>query len=250
MPNPIDSPEYWIEEFEPTSAELDALYAHALETMLPTTVEALASRLITARAERALAARQAASKGAGALYSPADRYEKGQKLVFPALDGAAGTVKGVRAGTNPSYGDYQVIQVSMDDTVREFAAGIGWEHSLLRAESTIEPEELAERYAPVIAPTLRERLTRDSEWRSLGDRWILRALLPEVNAGHLNLAEAIIMLAGEAVTIDHILAELDLPKSTPAETRALAVEAALEADDRFRNVGAFESPLWALTSQG
>lgn len=249
MPNPIDSPEYWIEDFEPTSAELDALYARALETMLPTTVEALASDLIIARAERAMAARRAVSKGAGALYVPSNRFEKGQKVVFPALEGASGTVTSVRAGTNPAYGAYDVIQVAIDDDTREFAAGITWEHVLMQAESAYDPEELAERYAPVIAPTLRERLTRDSEWQSLGERWILRALLPDINTGHLNLAEAIIMLAGEPVTVDHILSELDLGKSTPVETRALAVEAALEADDRFRNVGAFESPLWALATQ-
>ncbi len=249
MPNPIDSPEYWIEDFEPTSAELDALYARALETMLPTTVEALASDLIIARADRAIAARRAVGKGAGAVYEPSSRYEKGQKLVFPALDGAAGTVKSVRAGTNPEYGDYQVIQVAIDNDTREFAAGITWDHMLMQAESAYKPDELAKRYAPVIAPTLRERLTRDSEWQSLGERWILRALLPDINAGHLNLAEAIIMLAGEPVAVDNILSELDLGKSIPASTRALAVEAALEADDRFRNVGAFESPLWALATQ-
>lgn len=249
MPNPIDSPEYWIEDFEPASAEFDALYAHALETRRPTTIEALAERLIIERAERAREALRAASKGAGAVYMPANRYEKGQKLVFPALDGAAGTVSAVRAGTNPSYGDYQVIEVAMDKDTREFAAGISWDHALMRAESSYEPDELAERYAPVIVPKLRERLARDSEWQSFGEHWILKALMPEINTGHLNLAEAIIMLAGEPVTVDHILGELDLGKSIPEETRVIAVEAALESDPRFRNVGAFESPLWALTSQ-
>ena len=249
MPNAIDSPEYWIEDFEPTSAELDALYARALETTRPTSVEDLAAALIMARADRALAARRAASKGDGIVYVPSNRYEKGQKLVFPALDGATGKVKTVRPGTNPEYGAYEVIGVEIEKTAREFAAGITWDHSLMQAESAFDPDELAERYAPVIAPKLRERLTRDSEWKSFGEQWILKALLPEINAGHLNLSEAIIMLAGEPVTVNHILGELDLGESTPEETRALAVEAALEGDDRFRNVGAFESPLWALTSQ-
>ena len=50
MPNRIDSPEYWIEDFRPTADELEALYGHALETMMPFDIEELAAVLVRQRA--------------------------------------------------------------------------------------------------------------------------------------------------------------------------------------------------------
>jgi hypothetical protein len=82
-----------------------------------------------------------------------------------------------------------------------------------------------------------------------GDRWILKALLPEIHAGHRNLAEAIIMLGGEPLPAEQILPELELDEAIPDETQAMALEIALAEDERFRNVGALESPLWTLTTQ-
>ena len=82
-----------------------------------------------------------------------------------------------------------------------------------------------------------------------GDRWILRALLPELNQGHRNLAEAVIMLAGEPLPASLILNDLDLDPNVPTETRAVALEMALARDERFRNVGALEAPLWTLRQQ-
>ena len=103
--------------------------------------------------------------------------------------------------------------------------------------------------SPMIAAQMVARLVEDPDWLSYGDRWILRALLPEVNLGHRNLAEAIIMLAGEPLPAEQILGDLDFDKQLPAETRAIALEMALSKDERFRNVGALEAPLWTLKSQ-
>lgn len=249
MSTRIDSPEYWIESFEPTRAEIDALQNFVLETMQPIAVETLASRLIHDRVDRAMAARRASAGGKGVPYVPSNRYEKGQTLVFGMLEGAAAKVKAVRPGDNDLYGVYEVLTVDIDGRTREFASGIGFDHELTRSEVELDADEIAGRYAPVIAPRLREVLDRNDDWVHYGDRWVLRAVLPQVNAGHRNLAEAIVMLAGEPTPAGRLLEEIELDASVPAEARMLALELALDEDERFRNVGALESPLWALETQ-
>ena len=249
MANRIDSPEYWIESFEPTRVELDDLAHHVLEVARPMTLDALASRLVRARVERAMASQRASRSGAGLPYSPVDRYEKGQTLVFGALDGAVGKVTSVRPGNNAAYGAYEVIRVALPGGEREFASGITYDHELAREAIEVDADEIAARFAPVIAPNLREHLAKNADWAGYGDRWVVRAVLPEVNAGHRNLAEAIIMLAGEALPARKLLDEIELDASVPEETRLLAVEFALAEDERFRNVGALESPLWTLATQ-
>ena len=242
----IDTPEYWIEGFNPTSADLDAVYGHVIETMRPLEIEALAAVVVQHRVDKVLESHRAHAKTDGVVYQPTDRYDAGQKLVFPLHDGAVGVVAAVRPGSNPAYGTYDVIRVKFGRVEHEFAAGLTWDHPLTQVNADLDPAALVERYAPVIAPQLAAQLGRDSEWLCYGDRWFVRSLLPEVNAGHRNLAEAIIMLAGEPLPAEQLLKDLDLDESIPLETRALAVEMALAADPRFRNVGALESPLWIL----
>lgn len=250
MPKPIDSPEYWIESYSPSDKEFDWLYERVLEAGRPFEIEVLAAELVRSHVERANEARRTSRKSDGAVYEPSERYKVGQKLVFPALDGAEGVVESVRDGNNPEYGKYKVMTVDMGNGEREFAMGLEWEHTLSQAVAEADPEAVSERFAPLVAPQLATELGADDEWLCYGDRWILRALLPEINAGHRNLAEAILMLGGEPLPAEQILPELDLDDDLPAETRAMALEVSLAQDDRFRNVGALESPLWALASQG
>ena len=101
MPNRIDSAEYWIEDFEPSGDDLEALYAHMLDVLQPATMVALAATVVRRRVAAALAAQAVNTKGDGAVYMPVNRFEVGQKLVFPALGGVNGKVEAVRPGNNP-----------------------------------------------------------------------------------------------------------------------------------------------------
>lgn len=249
MLNPIDSPEYWIENFKPSAADMDVLYEHVLDAGHPFLVEELAKVLVSHHVRQAVARRTAGKSAAGLAYAPADRYEPKQKLVFPALNGVDGVVERVRPGNNPEYGEYDVIQVNIAGVLREFAAGLTWQHPLMAVDPNADPDALAERYGAVVAPGLAALLATDKDWLRRGDRWILRALLPVISPGQLNLAEAVIMLAGEPLPGDQILRELDVDTSVPVETRVLALDTTLASDDRFRNVGAVESPLWTVTAQ-
>jgi hypothetical protein len=246
MVSRIDTPEYWIDEFKPTDRELETLYENVLETMRPQEIETLAAVLVRDRVSRLLQSRRTRATGATVLYRPTDRFELGQKLLLPALDGAEGVVVGMREGNNPGYGPYEVIALDIGGARREFAAGITFAHHLTQTEADVDPDAVVRTFAPVVAPGLAARLASDKEWLVAGHRWVLRALLPKINAGHRNLAEAIVMLAGEPLPSEQILTDLDLDNTVPIETRALALDIALADDDRFRNVGAIESPLWTL----
>lgn len=249
MLNPIDSPEYWIENFKPSAGDLDVLYEYVLDAGRPFAITELAEEMVRHHVRQAVARRTVSKSASGLVYAPADRFEVKQKLVFPALDGAEGVVSGVRPGNNPEYGEYEVIQVTLGGVLREFAAGLTWQHPLMAVDPNADPDALARRYGAVVAPGLAALLAADKDWLRRGDSWILRALLPRISPGQLNLAEAVIMLAGEPLPGDQILRELDVDASVPLATRALALDTALSADDRFRNVGAVEAPLWTVTAQ-
>lgn len=246
MPSRIDSPEYWIHEFKPTDAELEGLYGHVLETMRPIEIEELSTVLVRKRVDRIMQSRRVKGSARAAVYRPTDRFERGQHLVFPALEGAEAAVMDVRRGNNSTYGDYEVIAVDLAGERREFAAGIAFEHHLTQADVQIDPDAVVATFSPLVAPRLATRLAADKEWLAFGHRWVLRALLPTVNAGHRNIAEAVVMLTGEPLPASQIVTELDLDETIPLETRALALDIALATDGRFRNVGAHEAPLWTL----
>jgi hypothetical protein len=57
------------------------------------------------------------------------------------------------------------------------------------------------------------------------------------------------MLADGPLSSGEFLPELDFAGDAPEETREFALVLALSRDARFRNVGALEAPLWALSSQ-
>ncbi len=245
MPKPIDTPEYWLESFTPTSHELDHVYERVLEAGRPAELEQLARELIRYHVDRITQAHRASASG-GVLYRPADRYTVGQKVVFPILEGAVGTVDRVRPGNNPHYGPYEVIRVKLPGGSREFAAGLQTEHALNQQLGEVDPEAIAERFADLVTHQLREILGADAEWVSQGDRWVIRALLPEINMGHCNLAEAVLLLSGNPLPASEILPELGVDESAPLEAWSMALDLALAADDRFRNVGTIDAPLWAL----
>lgn len=244
----INTPEYWIESFKPSGDDFDRLVESVISAGRPLSLSVLSQHVVRHRVMAVVEARQRLKKVTGTVYQPADRYEVGQKLVFPALEGATGVVGAVREGNNPAYGKYAVIGVDFGASRREFASGLTWDHPLGRDDADLDPDVLVERYAPVVAPQLAVRLGKDADWVALGERWFLRSLLPAVNDGHRNLAEAIIMLAGEPLPVETLLRDVDLDDAVPLETRMFALELAMAGDARFRNVGAIESPLWALTA--
>lgn len=249
MTHSIDTLEYWVEDFKPSSDELEDLYAHVLEAGRPMDLEELAAHLIRLRVGGLMQAQAKARRADGQVYNPSDRFEVGQKLVFPALDGLVGTVKKIRPGNNPAYGDYEVAEVKTKAGTRSMAAALAVAHTLAAPRVDAEPDAVADRHAAIVAPSLATILASDSDWVHLGDSWTLKGLLPEVTAGHLNLAEAVIMLADQPLSTADLLPELELGGDTAPEVVELALALSLGSNRRFRNVGALDTPLWTLAAR-
>ena len=248
---PIETEEFWREEFEITEDDLEYLYAYFLETGIPHTTEELVRLIIQRRVEQAEQSRQTRLAAEGTVYQPRESYEVGQRLVFPALGpDVVGEVVGIRPGENPEYGDFKVIQVAIEGNgVREFAAEFPLPHVLNAEEKPIDVEQLYQDYGDLVRDALLSVLNEHPEYVRYGDEWLLKGLLAEVHVGHLNIAEAMIVIAGEPLPTERFLEEIELPEDIPLETQLFSLNRALSEDKRFTNVGAISKPLWALAYQ-
>ncbi|MFQ5856604.1 MAG: hypothetical protein ACE5LU_13285 [Anaerolineae bacterium] len=248
---PIETVEFWQEEFEVSEQDLESLYEQFIEDEIARTTEQLTRLLIERRTRQAEHARQAQMQSEGTAYQPKETYEIGQRLVFLALgDNVAGEVVGIREGRNPEYGGFMVIRVRLEgDGIREFASEFPEPHILNIEDKPASVDDLYHQFGDIVREQLLEVLSENPEFVRYGDEWILKGLLPEVHVGHRNIAEAMIVVAGEALPTERLLEEIELSEDTPLETRKLALNQALDEDGRFINVGAISEPLWALAYQ-
>jgi hypothetical protein len=244
---------YWSEGFEIEESDLDYLYNLLLEEETPLSTAEMALAIIERRVEREAQAARRREQGT-TLYLPKETYTTGQQLVFPALDYSAGTVVGVRPGRNPELGEFDVLQVDFGEgrPIREFAARLA-SHKLNEAQEKRAmgepkaPEDLNAVYGAHIAQALDARLAANPEIVRLAGRWFPRALLATVNIGHLNLAEAVLDMAGGGpLPTDDLLKETGLPNNINPRLQAFSLNYALQEDARFDEVGPSGQVLWYL----
>ncbi len=247
---------YWRDEFQITPDDLDVVSGVILDAGEPVSLGALATAVISRRLdnERTSVASQAAS---GDLYQPKNTYDVGQTLVFSALDHTTAEVIGVREGQNPKYGAFQVIRVAFEDgSEREYAAACDIPHPLNRpaeelmlgGDPDLSDAEVIAAYDAYVGSGLLAVLDTSEDYVRFSDRWFLKELLPEINVGHMNLAEAAIYLSARPMSSEEILNQVSLDVAASEEALLFAMNRALANDDRFDNVGAPEDPLWYLLS--
>lgn len=249
------SPAYWGDEFRVTPEDLQHLSTLLVEEELPRSAEELGRALVLhrCRQEEALIER-ALSKGTP--YQPKRSYEIGEQVVFPALGYRAAEVVGSRPGHNPEYGTFQVIQAKFEDgRKREFASELTVDHLLNReaqavaAEGTDHrtPEELAALYGPQVGSVLEKHLESEPDFVRLAGRWFRSDLLVEVHVGHLNLAEAVLDVAGGGPSpTEALLGDLELPEEITPQLRTFSLNYSLQEDERFDEVGPAGEVLWFL----
>ncbi len=238
-----------------TNADVEHLYGFLLERGTPATSRELTAHLIEwrVREEEKKLAELAARRAP--LYQPKQSYEVGQTLLFTALENREGEVKKIRAGDNPRLGEFKVIQIEFADEPkpREFAAEFAMPHPLNedRARSAeslgMTPEQAVAQYGESVRAALVQRLGADKEFVYVGDEWFLKGLLPEIHAGYMNLAEAAIEQAGDAVRTSDLLRVLELPQTAKKPAALFALAAALANDERFEDVGPTGEARWYLT---
>jgi len=245
---------YW-QHFGLVEEDLDRIFNYLVEAKQPVPTETLARLVMEGRVkEEEHRLEEVLSRGK--LYRPKEQYDVGDIVVFPALDYAVGTVVGKRAGHNPAYREFQVIQVQLEgeSRPREFAAGLEVPHRLNEngggrptAGGRLSVDELFEKYGHIVIKALaRDLAQRDDDFVYLESGWFLRDSLAEVHVGHLNIAEAVIDLRGEPLTLDEILPDLELPEEIPLEIQRLSLQYALRQDDRYVSLDVNGEIRWYL----
>ncbi len=249
----------WAGKFTITDSDFDYLTNLLLERETPLSLEDLALALVTKRmGDEAEAVRQKYDNIR--VYRPADVYQVGDKLIFPALDYATGVIESVREGCNPEAGAFNVISVSFDDEPgrqREFASGLASAHKLNEIDPSSvvlpgieesEPSEVFNRNRETILKLLYERLTQSDELVVIAKKWFPRSLILDVNEGYLNLAEAVLDLAGGGpLPTESILEQIGGIGSAPQALQVFSMNYALAHDQRFDEVGPTGQVLWYLT---
>ena len=249
---------YWQEEFAISDDDLEYLHQLVIAEGTPVPTETLVAALMTNRCQKEIDVIRA-DLDKGAMYQPKDRYEIGQVLLLPAFNFAAATVTDSRPGYDPAHGNYEVIKVRFENSgdVREFASGLTSPHALDRDDGDdglgflrelVQPEVLVSEHGDVVATRLRELLSDPDlsgaiEYRS---RWVVKEMMADIHVGHLNIAEAAIDVAGVPSTTDQLLKDLDLPAEIDPSVQQFSLNAALDADERFDDVGWDGHVVWYL----
>ena len=243
---------YW-ESFALQEEDLDYLYNRLIELETPLTSQELMRLIVEQRIEREKQALENRAPAEGKLYAPKGHYEIGDTLVFPALNWQKGQVTQVRPGNNPELPPFEVLEVEIEkEGKRQFAAGVQ-EHILNQplkvntADPNLNPGQVMEKYGLELTQKLEAMLENNPEIVRIAGRWFPRALLVDINIGHLNLAEAVLDMAGGGpLPARALVDQIELPTDVNPKLTEFSLNLALQEDERFDEVGPSGEVLWFL----
>lgn len=244
--------DYW-ETFELQEEDVESIYNYLLEVETPLTPNELVEALIKERIRREVEAFEEQQTSAGEIYLPKNSFTLNQKLIFPALGWKHGEVIGMRPGRNPGIPNFNVIEVKLENgEEREFACGV--ENHMLnnppelsQISELITPGFVLAEYGDQMVETLEQGLFAHEDFVRIAGRWFPRALLVDVNQGHLNLAEAVLdVAAGGPLPTESLLEQVELPSSVNPKLVEFSLDLGLEEDPRFDEVGPAGEVLWFL----
>ncbi|MFN2198089.1 MAG: hypothetical protein ACK2UW_18360 [Anaerolineales bacterium] len=244
--------DYW-QTFQLDTEDVEFIYQHLLEVETPLTSEELLPVLVEERIRREVEALEKQRVAGGQIYLPKEKFDIGQKLVFPALGWQKGEVLGARPGKNPDVAAFDVISVLMENgEEHEFASGFE-EHLLNNPAEVIYEDEIMnaayvlEVYHDELLKSLDVDLEQNADFVKIAGRWFPLALLMDINVGHLNLAEAVLdMNGGGPMTTNSILEQVEIETSENDKLVEFSFDFALEQDERFDEVGPAGKILWYL----
>jgi hypothetical protein len=249
---PANPSQLWGETFKINDSDIEFINNLLLEEGAPMESERLAVAIIRERVQSD-AKRRAKLSPEDTIYLPRLAYQAGQQLVFPMLSFARGSVISVRPGENPQAGPFDVIRVQMDGAEREFASRLE-NHRIntipletLMGASEQSPEQIFADHSAAMLGVLEDRLSKSPEIAKIADRWFPHSLLVEISHGHLNLAEAVLDVAGGGpLPTSALLEHLELPANVDPRLAAFSLEFALYQDERFEEVGPAGEMAWFL----
>ncbi|HOT91637.1 MAG TPA: hypothetical protein PLJ78_04920 [Anaerolineae bacterium] len=250
MSSTVQNDQYW-EQFSILPGDIEHIINYLVETERPQMLDQLAQELIQAR-HRQMVALIENTLSQGRIYRPGESYSVGERLIFPHLNNLLGEVIAVRPGHNPEYEAFSVITVrTTNGAVREFVADLRREHPLNTAtyvpSKNLDIRDIYAHYGEKIKTALRSALEKNAQFVSVGEQWFLRDLLVEIPAGQLNIAEALLDMAGGGpLPTSKLLDELEVPGEVSRPLQLFSLEYALLHDRRFDEVGPAGIALWHL----
>ena len=192
------------------------------------------------------------------IYQPKKQFSIGEEILFPTMHFNIGRVIDKRSGITPENVQFEVIKVEFRDGTRgEFASNYDKPHrinddgfvtTLLNQQSDLKsPTTLLEVYGSRIANTIDAALEKNDNFIRIGKDWFLRAMMADVNTGHVNLAEAVLELADGGPLPTHIiLRDLGLPQEIARSLQEVSLNTVLAADPRFDEVSLTDKSAWFL----
>lgn len=239
--------------FSVSKEDIRFIYNLLLEKAAPLPSEEILRELIQSRIEREMRAIEESRAENGEIYYPKDEFQVGDKLVFPAVGSQAGQVTGVRAGFNPEYGDFQVIDVDLASGQKMAFAGMLAGHPLNEVplpgeeDPDFNPDIVLARYGADLQAVLDEALLKSEDLVRIAGAWFPRSLLVDISVGHLNLAEAVLEEKnGGPITTRALMEQLELDLDADPQLVEFSLNLALEEDKRFDEVGPAGVMLWFL----
>lgn len=245
---------YWGSDFKLVESDIEQIYNHLLEVERPQTTADIARVIIAHRVQQEIQQIKRQLSGR-AIYQPKSSYQIDDELVFPLIKFAHGKVTAIREGYNPEYGTFNVIGVEINGKVREFAADLTADHTLNVANEEeagaslidIDLDELYEKYIDPVMAKLEVELASRSEFVRLSREWFVKALMAEVNIGHLHLAEAVLEInGGGPLSPDEILPHLDMDEGIDQSVQRFSLNYALQEDARFDEIAPTGEVAWFL----
>lgn len=244
--------DYW-ESFELTDQDLEFLYNYLFEAEKSLTLDDLMKALIKERIRQEKELLEKKQTAGGSVYYPKDHYQAGQSVNFPHLEWQTGRVVSVRSGHNPELPPFEVIEVEMENgETHMLAAGLE-EHALNKpveidaSDPLLDSVHVFNTYGEELAAQLGEYLDASPDLVRVAARYFPRALLVDINIGHLNLAEAVLdMMGGGPMGTPELMEQIDLPTDVDSNLNEFSLNLALHEDKRFDEVGPSGEVLWYL----
>jgi hypothetical protein len=247
----IMNEDYW-QNLDIGQSDLDFVTNYLFELESPLTTDEILKALID---QRLLVEKQALeekrTKGK-LVYTPKDNYQTGDELTFPQFAWQHGKVTSVRAGINPDISSFSVLEVLMDSGETKSIASNLDEHKLNTTvfpvvDETLNAGAIIEKHQDSLRRNLEEALSVDDNLVKIARHWFPRALLVDVNIGHLNLAEAVLDMAGGGpLSTRSLLEQIELPTDSNAKLTEFSFNLAMQEDGRFDEVGPSGEVLWFL----
>jgi hypothetical protein len=139
-----------------------------------------------------------------------------------------------------------------NNDVREFAANIpnhllNQPQEISIVESSLDADTVLAYSGEKLLEIINTELIRNQEFVRIAGKWFPRALLIDINVGHLNLVEAILDMAGGGPSPTHLLLEqVGLASNINSKLVEFSLDHALQEDPRFDEVGPSGEVLWFL----